>query len=230
MNRFVRLHLISLLFAVAPVAGGHAQDETLHDLMPPPPATSPQKAGIHASIRLFDSLLIHPLPDWSPREVESDPLSATRFDRQRGENIIRQEMVPVEETFKDWRNLYGLMGLRNYPGTNAAHAGQIVRLFRTGCSPSNINIQPLHGNERMALQVVACGSFSRQPDIGEVAVFVLLKRGTTAARLYREWRGPAFRAEDPGQWPVKRNTLRHVIMTMTGARLVSDDAQGKSRP
>ena len=56
--------------------------------------------------------------------------------------------------------------------------------------------------------------------MGEVAAFVLMQRGKTAIRLYREWRGPAFRSEDPNQWPVSLKNVQRVIQTMTRARLV----------
>lgn len=223
MNRTIRLlSALAVLALSLATSQAFAQGETLRDLMPEPPRAQSPAKGFEATIRLFDSVLIHPLPDWMPREIQGDPMSSTLFSRQEKGNVFRMEMVPKEETFQDWRNLYAVMGLRNYPGTISDHARQIITLFRSGCSPSNLAIRPPQGNANIALLIIACGSFSRQAGMGEVAVFVLLHRGKTAVRLYREWRGKAFRAEDRGQWPVKRKTLDHVIRTMTQARLVPD--------
>lgn len=209
----------SLFFAAAGLSAAQSQMGTLEELMAKPAAPAPGSQEFKGSISLFDSVLIYPMPDWMPRETQGNPMSSLRLNRRRGEKVFLLEMLPKEEPVSAWRNLYAVMGLRDYPGNNATHARDIVRALGSNCKPSNLNTGPLKGNPRLAVVVVACGSFAREPDKGEVAAFVLLQRGTTAVRLYRQWRGPAFRSEDPEQWPVKREAFERIIRQMTKARL-----------
>lgn len=209
----------SLFLFVADSASAQARTETLEDLMADPPVTEPRRKEFNGTLPLFDSLLIHPMPDWMPQEIQGNPITSTRFNRKQGKNVFLLEMMPREEKPSEWRNLYAVLGFRNYRGTNETHARLIGNSFKTGCKPSNLNVRPLQGNPKIALLVVACGSFARQTSIGEVAAFVLLQRGTTAVRLYRQWRGPAFRSEDPQQWPVTRKSLDRIIGKMIRARL-----------
>ena len=211
-----------VLWCSLPAFFAHAQSQvqTLDDLMADSPNSQPIRKSNVGSIRIFDSRLIHPMPDWLPQEIKANPMSLTRVSRQEGKNTFQIQMVPKEESITEWRNLFAIMGLQNYGGTNATHARDIVRGFRVGCKPSNLNVRPLQGNPKIALLVVICGSFAREPEIGEVGVFVLLQRGKTAVRLYREWRGPAFRSEDPSQWLVTTRSLDRIIKAMTRARLL----------
>ncbi|MGI9356630.1 MAG: hypothetical protein ACR2PF_15905 [Rhizobiaceae bacterium] len=194
--------------------------ETLEDLMPESKTPGHPRRDITGRVTVFDSLLIHPLPDWTPYEIQANPITASKINRERDGKTLKLTMVPREESFESWRNQYGILGFRDYPGDNRMHANEIARIFRTGCRPSNLRIGPLQGNPKIAMLVIACGSFARQAQMGEVAAFVLMQRGKTAIRLYREWRGPAFRSEDLNQWPVSLKNVQRVIQTMTRARLV----------
>ncbi|MDD9908727.1 MAG: hypothetical protein OXR62_03460 [Ahrensia sp.] len=231
MRRTLSLLLISLFFAggaIKPLDTAIAQSrtQTLDDLMPQSSQPTLSKRDITGRVTIFDSVLVHPMPDWLPKEIQANPIRSTKINRSRDERSLLLEMIPREETFEDWRNLYTIIGFRDYPGDNASHARAIMRQFRDNCSPSNLMIGPLQGNPRLAMLVTACGSFARQRDMGEVAAFVLLQNGKTVARLAREWRGPAFRSEDPNQWPVSRASIQRIIQTMTRASLTTSPLTG----
>jgi len=225
-----------LLFAAACLAlsvSGNVQAqsrvETLEDLMPELKTPRRPNRDITGRVTIFDSILIHPLPDWTPYEIEANPITASKVNRERDDKSLKLTMVPREETFETWRNHYAIMGFRDYPGNNRTHANEIARRFGAGCRPSNLLIGPLQGNPKVAMLVAACGSFARQADKGEVAAFVLMQRGKTAIRLYREWRGPAFRSEDPNQWPVSLKNVQRVIQMMTRAQLLPPSAASQIR-
>jgi hypothetical protein len=208
--------LIALAMVTAPNA--YAQSESLDDLLPPPQPGAKYR-GLNATVKLFDSVLVYPLPDWSPTERSAQPLTASRFNRSQKGNVFSLEMVPKEESFKDWTNLYGVVGMANFRGSNQQHAKLIVNQFKTGCRPSNLSVKPGGGNNKKAVIVVACGSYTKKRDIGEVAAFVLFRNGNTSARLYREWRGKAFQAEVPSTWPVSEEEVRRVLRTMATSTL-----------
>lgn len=195
-----------------------AQSETLDDLLPAPQKGAKYR-GLNATVRLFDSVLVYPLPDWSPTEASSKPLTASRFKRSQKGGIFSLEMVPKDEDFKKWRNLYGVVGMANFRGSTQQHANQIVSQFKTGCRPSNLSIRPGSGNSKKAVIVVACGSYAQKRDEGEIAAFVLFQNGKTSARIYREWRGKAFQAEVTSTWPVSEEEVRRVLRTMAASTL-----------
>ena len=208
--------LITLSFSVVPPS--FAQNETLDDLLPSPQPGAKYR-GLNATVKLFDSVLVYPLPDWSPTEVSSNPLTASRFNRTQKGNVFSLEMVPKEDDFKSWTNLYGVVGMANFRGSTQQHANLIVNQFRTGCRPSNLAVKPGSGNNTKAVIVVACGSYNQKREQGEIAAFVLFKNGNTSARIYREWRGKAFQAEVTSTWPVSEEEVRRVLRTMAASTL-----------
>ncbi len=197
-------------------APAFAQSETLDDLLPAPQPGAKYR-GLNATVRLFDSVLVYPLPDWSPTEASSNPVTASRIKRSQKGNLFSLEMVPKEEEFKSWTNLYGVVGMANFRGSNQQHANLIVNQFKAGCRPSNLAVRPGSGNNKKAVIVVACGSYTTKRDQGEIAAFVLFKNGNTSARIYREWRGKAFQAQVTSTWPVSEEEVRRVLRTMAAS-------------
>ena len=223
MKRFptkIRSSFIAATLALSAILApqSYAQTETLDDLLPAPQPGAKYR-GLNASVRLFDTVLVYPLPDWSPTERSSNPLKASKFNRTQKGNIFSLQMVPKEEEFKSWRNLYAIVGVANFPGNTRSHADQIIKQFRAGCRPSNLSIRPGSGNRNKAIIVIACGSYARKQDEGEIAAFVIFQHGKTAVRIYREWRGPAFQAGTSATWPVSPEEVQRVLRTMHASTL-----------
>ncbi len=221
MNRIPSLFFALLYTLIIGVSTDvAAQAQTLDDLMADPPSGNTSNQTLQGRVRLFDSILVHPLPDWTPKEIQANPTGATRFNRQLNDNAFRLEMVPKDESLSDWRNLYAIMGFRGVKEPTEGHVRKLVSGFQRDCNPSNLNIRPVSGNANAALLIAACGSLTRQSNSGEVAAFLLLRRDETVVRLFRVWRGPAFRSEDPGQWPVTPKSFDRVVNAMIKSRLL----------
>ncbi len=222
--------LPALLFATAlvatninPAAIAQSSEPTLDELMPKAPQ-SPARPGANfrsmsGTIRLFDSVLIYPLPDWTTPDRETNPLADTNYSRGQQRAIFHLEMVPKGENKKDWKNLYAILAQENYPHGIRGHVREIIGGFRAGCRPSNTTVRPGRGTDTKFLLIIACGSYANNPSQGELAAFVVMQRGSTAVRLYREWRAPAFRSEDENQWPINGEELGKILTSMQKARL-----------
>ncbi|MEO0545748.1 MAG: hypothetical protein AAF035_02260 [Pseudomonadota bacterium] len=169
-------------------------------------------------IRLFDSVLLYPLPDWTPLNT-STAMQASRFKRGQQPGVFSLQAIPREETYQDWKNLYALLAIQNFRGGPARNMMLAESNFQQGCAPGTVRMERGTAREGVPTLLVACGAYAKQPDMGEVGVFVFLQRGNTAVRLYREWRGPAFDPDDTAAWPVERPQLMKVFNQLQAARL-----------
>ena len=212
-RRICTICLLLLVCLTAPIV----RAQTLDDLMAKPKGPPPERNGV---IRLFDSVLVYPLPDWTPPDTHSNPLAGTRYNRQEAPGVFKLEMTPKNESAENWFNLYALLARQNYKGSTGSHAREIASAFRQNCNPSNLSIRPGRGDDNRAFLLIACGNYSKRPQLGEVAAFALFRRGGTAVRLYREWKGAAFRANDPTSWPVTLEEFGVVTQAMAKAKLL----------
>ncbi|MEM1039478.1 MAG: hypothetical protein AAGI12_08400 [Pseudomonadota bacterium] len=169
-------------------------------------------------IRLFDSVLLFPLPDWTTLNT-STAMQASRFNRRQQPGVFALEAIPRDETFQNWKNIYALLAIQNFRGGPARNMMLAEDNFQQGCAPGTVRTVRGTAREGVPTLLVACGAYAKQPDMGEVGVFVFLQRGNTAVRLYREWRGPAFDPDDTNAWPVERTQLMKVFNQLQAARL-----------
>ncbi|MEM8750252.1 MAG: hypothetical protein AAGF28_08110 [Pseudomonadota bacterium] len=175
--------------------------------------------SVNGTIKLFNSTLIYPLPDWTPLDRSKNPLASTKFIRQSEDDLFHMEMIPINEDKKDWSNRYSITAQKTFPGSIRDHARQIIGKYRTPCQLSNFQVRPGKTTPNKAVLYLVCGNFVENRDEGLVAAFVLFKNRDNAIRLYREWKGPAFRSEDPSQWPVSREDFRRIFNTIVRADL-----------
>jgi len=192
---------------------------------PSPPLIAPLRPNqnlrsANGVIRLFDSVLIYPLPDWTKLN-SSKALQSSRYNRLQQPGIFALEAVPIEETHTNWKNQYALLAIQNFRGGPVRNMQLTERNFQEGCAAGTVRM--VHGvaREGVPTLLVACGAYAAKADTGEVGVFVFLQRGQTAVRLYREWRGPAFDPDDSKTWPVNRAQLMKVFKQLQSARLTA---------
>lgn len=148
-------------------------------------------------IELFGERLNYFHPDWTDGLDAAGVAAAVKVNRQENERAFLIEFVPADQTFQAWTDLYAILARRG--SSIEAELGEIEANFRGGCEPDQLlvlrsdrmeNPPPVEGG----FATIICGAYSFDPSRGQVAVFRVVEQGGVTARVYREWRGPAFEA------------------------------------
>lgn len=193
----MRLALAALLLAAAAI---------------PAAALSPmdQPAPNATFIELFGERLNYFHPDWTDGLDAAGVAEAVKVNRQENERAFLIEFVPADQTFETWTDLYAILARRG--SSVEAELDEIEANFRGGCEPSQLlvlrsdrmeNPPPVEGG----FATVICGAYSFDPSRGQVAVFRVVEQGGVTARVYREWRGPAFEATTRENAPVAMDAV-----------------------
>ncbi|MEL6966456.1 MAG: hypothetical protein AAGM04_03660 [Pseudomonadota bacterium] len=185
---------------------------------PAPEAKTPRSLNsVNGVIRLFGTVLVYPLPDWTP--LNTNALKASRFNRQQRPGVFALQAIPKTETGNNWRNLYGILAIERFRGGPLRHLAITEGNFRQNCAADRLRLT--QGTARVGVPTlfVACGAYTKDQTQGQIGVFVFLQNGQTAVRLYREWRGPAFDPDKQDSWPVDRAQLKTVFENLQAAQL-----------
>jgi len=222
-------HLLSGIFAVLIFSAfsfltspASADDHlgSLEDLLPP--SSSKSKArSFTGRIRIFNSVLLHPLPVWSRVANGPAPAEKTKLTTANRKGVYYLDMVPKDESFKQWTNRFGVVGFNQPNASLQRQSNLVVQHFRSICSPSNLQVFRGRQAADRTVIVVACGSYSRQPGTGQMAAVMFLKNKTQSVTMRREWRGPAFQSKVASTWPVPKRELDGVLSELYRSRLLA---------
>ncbi len=222
MKRIIARPSLALCVALCITTSPAVADDglgSLEDLLAPSQNPAPARS-YSGRVRVFDSVLIHPMPVWSRIEDGAAPAERSRFQRSNQNGIFRFDLAPHEESFKDWSNLLSMVAFQNHPGPIELQAGRLVAHFKTICSPNNFNAFPAGKSPTKRVMVVVCGNYSRNREQGVVAAVTLLKRGNLAVTIMRQWKRKSFITSVTSDWPVTRKEIDGVLGELIKSRLI----------
>ena len=171
-------------------------------------------------IDLFGERLNYTHPDWTDGAPPDELLGAMKVSRQENERQFLIELIPADQTFEAWTDLFAVMAKRE--GSVGAELDEIEANFTGGCAPDQLlilrsdrmeNPPPVEGG----FATVICGAYSFDPTRGQVAAFRVVEKNGVTARLYREWRGPAFDAATRENAPVAMGDVAEVNRRLLAA-------------
>lgn len=135
------------------------------------------------------------------------------------DNTYQMRMVPRDEEFETWKNLFTVVGHDRPAGSLEQHAKIVGRQFITICSPSNTQVFLVDKSPSRIMQVVACGNYSRDRGAGQIAVVVAIQNEKGLVTLTRQWRTKAFQSRIRSSWPVPKREVDGVLIELSRARL-----------
>ena len=134
-------------------------------------------------------------------------------------NTYQMNMVPKDEQFEAWENLFTVVG-HNGPVRSLERHGRVVaQQFISICSPGNTQVFLVDKSPSRIMQVVACGNFSRDRNTGQIAVVVAIQNETGLVTMTRQWRTKSFQSRTHSTWPVPKREVDGVLIELSRARL-----------
>ena len=175
-------------------------------------------------IELFGETLVFFLPDWLEGSDVAALMAGSKVERQQTETMFRIEMIPADQEFSDWRDIQAILAQRGDVNV-ADELNTIEQLYREGCAAERTLVvrsdrmddPPSDGS---GFATVFCGAYAADPTKGEIGVFRVVRQGDVTARVYREWKGPAFELTDRAGFPVPLETLQGINAQMLATGFV----------
>lgn len=200
---------------------GVASDDlgNLSDLLAPSPS-KPTPRSQNGRVRIFQNFLVHPMPVWSRYSSGAAPAEESRMETATRNNTYQMRMVPREEAFESWENLFTVVGHNGPVRSLEQHARVVGRQFISICSPTNTQVFLVDNNPSRIMQVVACGNYSRDRNVGQIAVIVAIQNQTGLVTMTRQWRTPSFQSGIRSAWPIPKRELDGVLIDLSRARLI----------
>ena len=135
-------------------------------------------------------------------------------------DIYQMRMVPRAEKFDDWENLFTVIGHNGPVRSLEQHARLVGQQFVSICSPNNTQAFLVEKSPSRIMQVVACGNYSRDRTIGQIAVVVAIQNQTGLVTMTRQWRTTSFQSAIRSAWPIPKRELDGVLIDLSRARLI----------
>ena len=186
--------------------------------------TAKPSVSSRSPIELFGETLVFFLPDWVDGKDVAEAVAGTKLHRKQNETVFLLEMTPSDQTLADWRDLQAVLAQRGDVSVEQ-ELDTIEANFRAGCVPDvtavirsdKVDEPPTDGS---GYATVFCGAYVDDPKRGEIGAFRVVRKGEVTARVYREWKGPAFDPGDRDSFPVDLPKLQEI-----NARLLATDFQ-----
>ena len=200
---------------------GFASDDlgSLNDLLAPSPS-KPAVRSHNGRVRIFDNVLVHPMPVWSSFDSGPAPAEQSRMQTGNQNGTYQMSMVPQDEEFKEWKNLFSVVGHNSPVRALRQHSNVVLQQFRAICSPSNSSAFLVDVRPMRVMQVVACGNYSRDRATGQIAIVVSMQNQTGLVTMTRQWRTKSFQSAVRTSWPVSKQELDSVLNELSRARLI----------
>ena len=132
----------------------------------------------------------------------------------------QMRMVPRDEIFSDWKNLFSVIGHNGPVRSLQQHSRVVVEQFRSLCSPINSQVFLVHAGRTRVMQVFACGNYSRDRHTGQIAVVVSMQNATGLVTMSRQWRTKSFQSAIQISWPISKAELDHVLVELARSQLI----------
>ncbi|WP_297105840.1 hypothetical protein [uncultured Devosia sp.] len=158
--------------------------------------------------------LVLPQPDWVPADIEAGALGelvSTRFLEESGQAHLEIYKRGEGEAF--WSTLYGARVSNQASMTLSDFRAVVVNVYAQSCDPDTVALFQLEPDEGEILPPLGyvCGAyldaFTDFAGQGEVMVMGFYKSANGLGMVYQEWRGEAFDASKPQEWPGDAETV-----------------------
>jgi hypothetical protein len=161
-----------------------------------------------------------PMPAWIASGTDGDDLSdQVQVFRQIMPGGELVEVIAADGAFDSWQHMTAAFVMDREAFPLDMHIKLLVAAFEQNCEEDKLRFQVLEpaveNGEPVALLV--CAAFSADntqtgEGLGEVMAVTIVQSPAATARIYAEWRGPAFDADKSDTWPVPdiadlRNTI-----------------------
>ena len=218
-----------LLMTPSASVAQQTQKETKKNTQP----TTAQKAGGQSgagkslknvrqdvSTHVFGNDLVVPSASW--QRVDNSPSTASglpfKVDRFQKDHVFLLSFIPANETFKNWKNLYVIMGVQMPCDAKS----DIYALSRFSHDPTMESCELLAVKEdflekdtHQAMMVTDYCQTIKGSKQGKISVsYAALTPHNTYIVIYRAWKGKSFSYNDRSTWPVSEKTLAAVEKEM----------------
>ncbi len=177
-----------------------------------PAAAHADETGPVMTIRLFDTIATWPLPPWAtgPADAARSETYRTRQKTRHGTEVFLLELIPPGESFNSWSQLQAIAAERPLAAPLTAHVSGIFADFKAACIPAP-TLKPLFISPEHVMILVSCPAYRNNPEQGEMMFMSLRRHDRTLVRLYYHKRGPAFRTDNPAEFPLSANEVDRLI-------------------
>lgn len=154
--------------------------------------------------------IVMPRPAFIVTNATPDNLAATAHGiTETAPGIVAFNILPKGDTPQNWRQLAGIVLIDKQIAGPEAHVPQVSAGFAQACAPGRAGSEMRQPKTPNGLPVLLlwCEQFAPAagPGLetqGEMMALTVLETPLTSARIYFEWRGPAFDVDLPQTLPV----------------------------
>ncbi|UTW59591.1 hypothetical protein KFE96_04590 [Kordiimonas sp. SCSIO 12603] len=179
---------------------------------------------ISSVINLYGVTFQHGTPPWIT-DVENPFLEVRPFRNQKGRNFVF-ELIPRDESFKNWKSIFAVSALKNNrPIAAKIWSDYSLQALRDACQSYSEEVLLMEKN--IALIKVYCPKVVGVPmpgyegDVGEIGVFAFLVMDNVLINHHIEWRGSAFDTSNPETWPISVEGIEKGLTELKKAKAIS---------
>jgi hypothetical protein len=165
-----------------------------------------------------------PAPDWGDGLTGARAVQEAVATRTVQDNTDLLSFVGPGQGAGQWTHRYAVLALKA-PNAMGQHVLGTLNDIRQACAPDTLSLQTTKATAtgQPDLTLLLCGRFlegsvpAALNGEGEVMLVVVAGDKDEAAKVWEEWRGPAFDIGNPATWPVdeKQLTKRGVALQST---------------
>lgn len=172
----------------------------------------------HNTIDIFGNTVIYPAASWQKSAIQKSiseknehrGLPFKTFRNQIG-NYFILEIIPKDEEFSNWNNLYAISG-ELIPCRFPLDLQQLATLsrdpFKKYCQKFSYTSESLSTSPHKAIiETYFCEQINGSSE-GEIAIkFIALTSNNTSINVYQEWKAKHLKIHDESTWPVGKQAL-----------------------
>ncbi|MFT6658830.1 MAG: hypothetical protein ACJAZW_001995 [Maritalea sp.] len=180
------------------------------------------------NVMLYGNLLLFHGPSWVSSVENSIELS--EISRKNEKTHFLLELIPKNEKFESWSKIFAVLAEPDKSLTPEIIAEQTYGVYGGACNDAVFDsVQlPKTGNSGTQLSgylfVIHCPSYRNDPKRGQITAYRILKSGDVTARVYQEWRGPAYDVQDKASWPASFNEISLMVQRLLATSFVSPES------
>ena len=182
-----------------------------------------QAKDIPLVINIYDAVVTYPSPSWIPQGADTDQImNGSEFFREQKGEVFVFEQIPKGQEFDSWTSIYAVSGLKvptDSPVTMDLFVSSTLSGLANACDGrDNIFLHYLEKTEKAVTTLIFCQKFGKGPhpngyhsSMGEIGLFRFFRKKDTFIKVYQEWRGNGFIANNPDSWPMPKTELDQMV-------------------
>jgi len=177
------------------------------------------------NVMLYGNLLLFHGPSWVSSDENS--LELSEVSRKNGKTFFLLELIPKNERFENWSKIFAVLAESNKTLTPEIIAEQTYSVYGGACNDTIVDHVQLAKSENSSAQaagylfVIHCPNYRNAPQRGQITTYRILKSGDVTARIYQEWRGPAYDVQDKTSWPASFDEISLMVQRLSATLFVS---------